>query len=136
MYLTTSGYQTDVDWVKFTPTVTGTYKVAVTGSSAPSRLDVYVPDEYDVPLVPWGNSTCVNPFTENYMQAGQTYYIKVSAPYAHLNVESYKLTVTKTASYAAEADAYEGDNSRSAAKTLTLGTPQAHSIHTVGDRTG
>lgn len=126
-------YCADTDWVKFTPTVTGTYRVAVSNTTAPARMTVYAADETGAPFLPTGGSSKINPFVENYMQAGQTYYIRVQSEYTRLNIDSYTLGVTLSSAYTAESDAYESDNTPATAKTITAGTSQAHSIHVSGD---
>ncbi len=129
----TGTYNADVDYIKFTPTVTGTYKVAVSGTTAPTHMTIYVADEYGIPLIPVGGSSKINPSVENYMQAGQTYYIKMESDYEHLNVDSYQIGVTLSSTYTAEADTYESDKTTSTAKTISVGTSQAHSLHTTSD---
>lgn len=126
-------YCADTDWIKFTPTVTGTYRVAVSNTTAPARMTVYAADETGAPFLPTGGSSKINPFVENYMQAGQTYYIRVQSEYTRLNIDSYTLGVTLSSAYTAESDAYESDNTPATATTITAGTSQAHSIHVSGD---
>ena len=125
--------QLDVDLIKFTPTETGTYAIRVTNSDAPTHMTVYVTDDYGL-LVPVAGDSRINPFVENYFQAGQTYVIQMENDYLCLNVERYDITVTKTSSFVSEKDNYEGDDTRSAAKVIALGESQAHSIHVVGDQ--
>lgn len=126
-------YYADVDYVKFVPTATGTYKIAISGTSAPTTMTIYTYGEDDGMLVPAGGQNGVNPFVENFMIKGQTYYIKVESDYNHLNIDSYTVSAKMTKAYDEEADTYESDNTRSAAKSISVGQTQAHSIHTVND---
>ena len=124
--------QLDLDLIKFTPSETGTYAIRVSNSEAPTHMTVYVVDDFGL-LLPIGGDNRINPFVENYFQAGQTYVIQMENEYLHLNVERYDITVEKTASFVPEKDAYEGDDTRGAARNIALGESQAHSIHAVGD---
>lgn len=126
-------YSGDVDYIKFTPTQTGTYKIAVTGTNAPSTMTIYAADEVGFPTTPTAGNSKINPFVENYMHAGQTYFIKMESDYTNLNIDSYTISVTMTSAYNGEQDTYESDNTVSSAKTITVGSTQAHSIHNTSD---
>lgn len=126
-------YSGDVDYIKFTPTQTGIYKIAVTGTNAPSTMTIYAADEVGFPTTPTAGNSKINPFVENYMHAGQTYFIKMESDYTNLNIDTYTISVTMTSAYNGEQDTYESDNTVSSAKTITVGSTQAHSIHNASD---
>ena len=127
-------YYSDVDWFVFTPSVTGMYKFTVSGTRNPTSMTVGVADEYGFPNMPWGGNSGINPSAENYMQAGQTYYILMTAEGSRMNVDSYTITATRTVTYSAERDNYEPDNSLGTASAISVGETQAHSIHAIGDQ--
>ena len=133
VYWANGEYHGDVDYIKFTPTQTGTYKVSVFGTNAPSTMTVYAADEVGYPMAPIAGSSQINPFVENYMHAGQTYFIKMESDYTDLNIDTYTISVTMTSAYNGEQDTYESDNTVASAKTITVGSTQAHSIHNVSD---
>lgn len=136
IYTTDSGTVIpDTDWVKFTPTVTGLYRFSVSGTSAATKMTLYTSaDTDDKLLIPVGGDTQFNPYVENYLVAGMTYYLSVEDKFTRLNIPSYNLTLERKSAYTAEADSYESDNTRSSAKALTLGDAQAHSLHTATDQ--
>ncbi len=123
----------DEDWFVFTPSSTGMYKISVSGTHNPTRMSVFVADEGGFPLLPWGGSSRINPFAENYMQAGQTYYIHMTADGSRMNVDSYGITIEKTSAYVGERDNYELDDSPENASVIRVDQAQAHSIHSVAD---
>lgn len=123
----------DHDWILFEPTVTGLYSFQVSGTTAISDLDVYSYSSDDGIFMPVANSSGINPYVENYLIAGNSYYIDISSMYSMLYIPNYTFTATRKESYTGEQDAFEGDNSASTAKVLTLNTPQAHSIHSASD---
>lgn len=123
----------DQDWIKFSPSVTGIYSFNVSGTSAFSTLDLWAYADEDDIFMPVGNASAVNPYLENYLIAGNTYYAVVSSEYPHLYVPTYTFTATRKETYTAEADTYENDNSNTNAKVLTVGNTQAHSLHNSSD---
>lgn len=135
IYTTQSGTTIpDVDWITFSPTVTGTYRLAVSGTSAPIKATLYTSaDDEDGILLPVAGNTKINPFVENYLIAGMKYYLRLSAEFTTLNIPSYTLKAELVSAYTAEADTYESDNTKSTAKTITAGSSQAHSLHTASD---
>lgn len=123
----------DTDWISFTPTVTGLYSFRVSGTTAITNLDVWSYAAEDDISLPVGGAQGINPYVENYLIAGNSYYIRISSDYADLNIPSYTFTTTRLQTYTGEQDAYENDNTMSAAKVLTLGSTQAHSLHSTTD---
>lgn len=133
-YTVSGEFKADQDWIRFTPTVTGLYSFAVTGTSALSTIDLWTyAEQDDRMLLPVGNNGNINPYVESYLIAGNTYYAVVSSDYPHLYVPTYTFTATRKATYTAEQDTYENDNSASAASALSIGNTQVHSLHSTSD---
>lgn len=134
IYETSSGeIIPDTDWIKFIPTVTGFYDFSISGTSVSTTINVGTFSEEDSLLIPVANSSDINPSVHNYLIAGTTYYIQVTADYEMLNVPSYTFTATRESVYSAEMDAYENDNTVANAKSLIVGSSQAHSLHNADD---
>ncbi len=133
-YTESGEVKADQDWIRFTPSVTGLYSFAVTGTSALTSIDLWsYAEQDDSMLLPVANNSNINPYVESYLIAGNTYYAVVSSDYPRLYVPTYTFTATRKATYTAEQDTYENDNSASTASVLTIGNTQVHSLHTTSD---
>lgn len=132
----------DIDWVKFTPDTIGRYSIQTTGTLSDMQFTVYSltgAGELNEIATVKGDKLGGPEYSE-FLRAGVTYYIKVSALDPDKTVKNYQIRVSASdGAY----DQYEvgggdgkakgNDNLWTQATALSVGEVQLHSIHLNGD---
>ena len=114
----------DKDWVKFTVSAAGNYEIQNNSSGA---VNMVLYKNNGTSNVEVGRSSGTKIY--NNLSAG-TYYVLMSSV-TNSPCDGYSVKVSRINT--TQADAYENDNSRASAKTITLSSTQKHSLHTTSD---